>query len=331
MNPILREAFHYIASGISIIPTRPQTKEPYLARLPQVPDPDRPGQEKGIWWPYTQGIASPRTVRRWFADGRANIAIVTGQVSGGLTVLDFDYEANLLFCAWRETIGEEWVRQFPLVPTSKGFHVYLRTPGTHSSKKLAMSEGKNGRILIELRGEDALVQAPPSVHPSGHVYQWFQGGITTIPTLSEAEFTHLLKAAQLFDRRPPVLDQPPPPPTPAFYPMADETLEKRLRAYAWQAATDEAMALSQVCKGARNDELNRAAFRLGRFVAGNLLDIQEVTALLEEASVKNGYIPEDGRLAFTRTLNSGLRAGLKIQNFRQTLIHRLTQSDSHDL
>lgn len=331
MNPILREAYHYIAAGVSIIPTRPQTKEPYFDRLPQVPNPERPGQDKGIWWPYTQGIASPRTVRRWFADGRAGIAIVAGQVSGGLAVLDFDYEADLLFAAWRETVGEEQIHQFPLVPTSKGFHVYLRAPGMQSSKKLAVSEGKNGRILIELRGEDALVVAPPSVHPSGHVYHWLQGSITTIPTLSEAEFNHFLQAAQLFDRRPTVLEQPPPPPTPAVYPMVDEALEKRLRAYAWQAATAEAAALSQVCQGARNDELNRAAFRLGRFVSAGLLEVQEVTTLLEQASTENGYIPQDGRKAFVRTLHSGLRAGQSVKHFRELLYERLTRGDSDDL
>ncbi|MDJ0027476.1 AAA family ATPase [Gordonia alkanivorans] len=61
--------------------------------------------------------------------------------------------------------------------------------------------------------------------------------------------------------------------------------------------------------GGRNNHLNRAAWRLGKFVAGAGLDEQLVIAELERACDVNGLTAEDGIHSVRATIASGLRGG----------------------
>ncbi|QIK49644.1 AAA family ATPase [Gordonia hongkongensis] len=61
--------------------------------------------------------------------------------------------------------------------------------------------------------------------------------------------------------------------------------------------------------GGRNNHLNQAAWRLGKFVAGAGLDEQTVIAALERACDINGLTAEDGIRSVRATIASGLRSG----------------------
>lgn len=61
--------------------------------------------------------------------------------------------------------------------------------------------------------------------------------------------------------------------------------------------------------GGRNNHLNYAAWRLGRFVGGAGLDEQTVRAALEQACDRNGLTDEDGQKSVQASLASGLAAG----------------------
>lgn len=60
----------------------------------------------------------------------------------------------------------------------------------------------------------------------------------------------------------------------------------------------------------RNAALNAAAFTLGQFVGGGVLDEERAWHGLLSASEQNGYIDKDGQDAAERTLRSGLEAGI---------------------
>ena len=146
-NTVLAAAKEYIARGWSVIPIVPGGK------TPAVPS----------WKPYQERLATPEELETWFADGTANIGIVTGQLSG-LAVLDFDTEE-----AWNETFRLGVPSESPLVETSKGFHLYCQ----HHE---AVKNDQHGRVLagMDIRSEGGYVVAPPSVHESGDKYHWYQ-------------------------------------------------------------------------------------------------------------------------------------------------------------
>lgn len=101
--------------------------------------------------------------------GECNLAVMCGRTSGNLFVLDCESEG-----AFNYHLAQLQQRQVPLwaAKTPRGGHIYLRcTDG----------EVKNiepGRMKdAELRGQNCYVLAPPSLHPSGVVYEWiFQQG-----------------------------------------------------------------------------------------------------------------------------------------------------------
>ena len=127
-------------------------------------------------------------IHRWFgiADGRG-IAVICGDVSGGLVCRDFDTMAA--FKAWA-TNHPDLARSLPTVETGRpGRHVYclgdinqIRTASASGGSIIELGDG-------ELRGGGYCL-LPPSKHPSGHVYRAvvpFNGDIPRLD-LSEAGF-----------------------------------------------------------------------------------------------------------------------------------------------
>ena len=80
----------YINKGWSVTPIQKGTKQPSLFE----------------WTPYQDKLPNPSELERWFKDSDHQIALVTGCVSGGVFILDFDGKQwGLAF--------EEFCRAFP--------------------------------------------------------------------------------------------------------------------------------------------------------------------------------------------------------------------------
>ena len=129
----------YRDAGISVIPLRLDgSKKPAIAS----------------WDPFTKRLATDSELSNWFASPRG-IGLVTGIVSGGLEVLDFD--DGSLFEPWRKQV-ERIVIWLPIVETpSGGYHVFYRCDEIGSSAKIAMDPEREKTTLIETRGENAYV------------------------------------------------------------------------------------------------------------------------------------------------------------------------------
>ena len=134
------------------------------------------GQNKKPLIKWKEGATvSPSVIESWWSPthGRwphANIGIATGTPSG-ICVVDIDSPAALgRFLAKH---GNDWAKH-PVPPTAvvctgRGWHLYVDLdPG----RVVKCSVGKGDEEGIDIRGEGGYVLAPPSIHPSGRIYEW---------------------------------------------------------------------------------------------------------------------------------------------------------------
>ena len=158
---LLNAADEFLSQGISCFPVI--GKEP----------------DRGFSWkPYQTDLADPSKVNEWFGNGTkyTGLAVVSGPVSGGLAIRDFDqpgiYEQ---WCAVNPSLAHE----LPTAQTSPGrTHVWCRqAPGSLQALRSEMhKEDGNGAIVLdggELRADSGCYTlAPPSAHPKGGKYHW---------------------------------------------------------------------------------------------------------------------------------------------------------------
>src|SRR6185436_12116740 len=93
----------YVAAGLSIMPIARGTKEPDSSLLPRVWD-ESSGKTRPSWRIYQERQPSDPELVEWFGRTNAGIAIICGQVSGGLLVLDL--ESVEAFTRWWALAGE---------------------------------------------------------------------------------------------------------------------------------------------------------------------------------------------------------------------------------
>ena len=143
-------ATKYLRMGLSVIPLLQRDKKPAIA-----------------WRVYQGRLPNERKLQEWFRKGDAGVGIVCGRVSGGFTVLDFDSKDSFkkFFPKWTELLNAT-----PVVETSRGLHVWLRSNKPCRSFKIP-------ELQLDVKGEGGFVVAPPSIHPSGRVYRFLNPNV----------------------------------------------------------------------------------------------------------------------------------------------------------
>ena len=130
------------------------------------------GAKKAIikWECYQERQPNDQEVADWKSNGTVNLAIICGKVSGNLIVLDFDsHERFHEYCALlQDKYGIDLFNYTRIVRTSRGNHVYFRLPATMQRLKFPK---------LDIQAEGNYVIAPPSIHPSGSVYECINQGI----------------------------------------------------------------------------------------------------------------------------------------------------------
>ncbi len=152
----LAHALQYRERGFALLPIAPGTKMPHNALLPVNPRTGKPS-----WKPLAERPASEHQIREWFEkDPMCGIAVICGRASGGLVVVDFDTTQYRKF-------------QLPLTPmvqTRRGIHIYFKISRSIRNQIL---ETNSGQHIGEIRSEGQYVLLPPSMHPTGVPYQWY--------------------------------------------------------------------------------------------------------------------------------------------------------------
>lgn len=206
-TPAFQVALEALELGINVLPIRPDgTKQPALAG----------------WKRYQEERPTLSEVRAWFCDPRRGLALVTGQISGGLIALDFDDPAT--FGAWLKRIQrDQAVRElYEFVASGyeertpkNGRHLLFRCPEAFEvqrrpgNQKLALRpvpEPQRFETLAETREEGGLIIVDPSrgsVHATGRPYVRLRGSVGMIRTLTPEQRTLLYDSVRAFDETPP--------------------------------------------------------------------------------------------------------------------------------
>ncbi len=264
----LAEARKAHARGWLLTPLR--GKRPYLKGWQAAPAPDL------------------STVEKWARVG--NVGLRTGSASGVIVIDDDTADGSGL-------AGLSLPPTITVLTGSGKRHAYLRYPEGgigNSVAKLAES--------VDVRGDGGQVVFVGSLHPeTGGAYAWVPGRSPDDVPLAE------LPDEILGRLRAPPQSKPPPEAGPADSDAIPELLRPALDKYLKAVRRRECTDLLGTPEGQRNHALNRAAFRLGRYVGAGLIDEARVLSDLKSAAAAAGL--EGGEIA--KTIRSGLDAGIR--------------------
>jgi len=141
-NTMLNTALEYLEMRFSVIPVKRSDKKPYLKS----------------WKEYQDRIPTEEEVERWWTLWpNANIAIITGKVSG-IIIVDADGPIGIQWMA--DNLQKTTVYN----QTYKGVHGVYKNPKDAVIKNMVRLAPE-----VDIRGEGGYFIAPPSVHQSGHI------------------------------------------------------------------------------------------------------------------------------------------------------------------
>lgn len=187
---LVPEARRLLAAGLSVIPILPDGSKRPLVK----------------WEEYQHQAPSPQTFDKWLeGDLKVGLALVCGEVSGNVEVIDFD--DMQAFNEWRALLthteaGAALFKQLAMTRTpGPGIQVGYRCqnpPG--GSQRLARRPKEGGwTVLIETRGEGGYAIIPPTpaeCHPNHRPYELLRGDLAALPVLIAAQRDLLLETAR---------------------------------------------------------------------------------------------------------------------------------------
>jgi len=146
-------ALGYLKRGWAVVPAGEGEKRPIVR-----------------WQRFQHEMPTEKQVTGWFARWpRANLAVVTGEISG-VVVVDIDPKHGGM-----ESLEALEARHGPLPNTVEsisgggGRHLYFAYPGREVRNRVGLAPG------IDMRGDGGCIVVPPSIHPSGKRYRWKSG------------------------------------------------------------------------------------------------------------------------------------------------------------
>jgi Bifunctional DNA primase/polymerase, N-terminal len=284
MSALLHAALGYAERGIPVYPVHWPRPAPDGASLacscPRGRSCDRPAKHPLVRHGVKDASCDPAQLKRWWQRWpQANVGLATGIV---FDALDVDGLAGM--AALREHVPAVGRRHpGPLVATGGGGWHYWYAPAGFGNRP------PRGLAHVDWRGLGGCVLASPSRHVSGGRYRWLR----TLDQASLPEVPAALRAL-LEPHQPPASPSPPS----GFRPA------ELGHPYAQQALAAELATLGQARPRSRNRTLNRCAFKVYRYVAGGLLDEQQVTSAFTAVALSLGL----GAAEVRRTLASARTA-----------------------
>ena len=151
---VLQAANLYAELGWHVLPLKPRNKKPIHSKT---------GTDHA-----EAATTDPETIHSWFSEHPEwNVGIALGP--SRLSVIDVDGPEGHEALLGIERNNDVRFSVELSVFTARGFHLYLPWP-----KNAERPEKKILGPKLELLAAGQLVVAPPSVHPSGHIYRWWR-------------------------------------------------------------------------------------------------------------------------------------------------------------
>jgi hypothetical protein len=281
----LDAALSYAARGIPVYPVHWPHPTPSRASLacscPRGPACDRPAKHPLVRHGVKEATTDPDRIGRWWCRWpQANLGLATGIC---FDALDIDGPAGLAALGKLQQAAGLRLPG-PLVATGGGgWHHWFRPTGLGNRPP-------HGLAHVDWRGRGGCVLAPPSRHISGRPYRW-------LVSLDQAALAEVPAALRLR------LDPDPPTPT---RPTGGVGAIAPGHPYGRQVLAAELAALGRATPGQRNHTLNRCAFKVYRYVAGGVLNDEDVTLAFTTAARALGLTAAET----ARTLASARTAGL---------------------
>ena len=155
------------------------------------------------WKKYQTELITKQELKMQMADARCNgIAIICGEVSGNLEVIDIDtkYQTYELWEAIRARISDELYMKLHVVRTrNNGYHLAYRCECIEGNLKLATrpasaeelnrTPSSKSYCIIETRGEGGYVVAPPT-----EGYEVLQEGINVLEVEEREELMSIMRS-----------------------------------------------------------------------------------------------------------------------------------------
>lgn len=234
----------------------------------------------------------------WEGRPACNIGLATGERSG-VFVLDVDGKApppereggpdgvaGPEALAWLEARWGALPDTRRALTSGGGWHLYFRWPAGRTIRNRARIRVQDDRRAgLDVRGDGGYVVLPPSVHPSGAVYQWVEG----TRDLADAPAWLL----DLLD--PPKTERPP---------SVVGTVDVNDR-YVQAVLRRAAEAITSASEGARHEAIYREAAAVGELVGGGVVPRTDAETVLVGAAIAAGKNEREAR----RTVADGLAKG----------------------
>lgn len=140
-----------------------------MAVFPLVPKSKNPATQHG----FQNATTDPNQIEEWWGGNpNYNIGIASGQMSGGIIVVDLDIDKEKGKYG-NETL-REWESEHGQLPDTcrtitgrGGYHLLYR-----ADRKILCSI--NEEKAVDIRGDGGYFVAPPSIHENGNRYEWEQ-------------------------------------------------------------------------------------------------------------------------------------------------------------
>lgn len=156
MNELKEAALHYAEIGLAVFPLVEKAKYPLTSNGFKDATTDKEQIEK--WWKRNPN---------------ANIGIATGQMSGGLVVVDMDVDKEKdkdgyhTFVKWCDEnyliLPDSWLS----ITGRGGYHLIYKSSFPVPTKIGWLND-------VDIRADGGYIVAPPSIHPNGTKYEWEQ-------------------------------------------------------------------------------------------------------------------------------------------------------------
>ena len=153
MNDMLNSALDYANQGLAVFPCKRGSKAPAVAHG------------------FKDATTDVAQIKEWWTSHPEwNVAIATGEVSGGLVVIDVDMHGDSrafeFIRNWEEEHGalkKTWITK----TGTGGRHILYK--GDNNLRNTT-----NADISIDVRATGGYIVAPPSIHPNKTAYSWYK-------------------------------------------------------------------------------------------------------------------------------------------------------------